>query len=96
MTTIPRVAQAELEEKFNDVQCNEVGVAARFTGTLSSIAGGQNKRKSMTGISRLIRQMGEKVGALAEAQVQGVEEAADVELAAWSVTREQAIEGWIL
>jgi len=61
------IAQGELEAKFNDVLCNEVGVTARFTGTLSSIVGDQNKWKFMKGISRLTRQMGEKVGALADA-----------------------------
>ncbi|KAF8421708.1 hypothetical protein EV426DRAFT_704895 [Tirmania nivea] len=44
----------------------------------------------LKGIGRIIREARERVGALADAQVQIIEQATDSELASWGVTREEA------
>ncbi|KAF8430211.1 hypothetical protein EV426DRAFT_570400 [Tirmania nivea] len=84
------LGQAELKEKFMDLMTNEEYVKTQFTGILSSIPSAKNQWKFLKGNRSHDKEAGERVGALADAQVQIIEQATDSELAAWGVTREEA------
>jgi len=82
--------EQELAETFQTIITREDTMKVNFQSTLGNISDSRNKWRFLTGLSRLTREMGEKVGALAEGQIEVIENATDAQLAAWGVTREQA------
>jgi len=89
------IESGEISTKFYSILESEELVKVKFTGMLAAIVGAKNKYRFLKGIAKMIRNYGAKVGALADAQVQIIEQITDAELATWGVSRDKMKEEFL-